>query len=234
MMKRIIFIVVFFAFYSTTYAQFGISGSYVLNNAEEWTFTDNTTQTSFDLLPDNTQFSVNYWFRLKNKRLEFLPELAYHATNQTIGEATTKATFLSFNFNTQIYPFDFANDCDCPTFSKQSDFFSKSFFLNISPGVSYFKHQYQLGERNDDNANITYSVGIGTGLDIGVSDFVTITPFFTARYFPEVVWTDLEKQPRNFDDNQYDNSEQMDSPLWQMTPGIRILFRPDYTRGRRW
>ena len=60
--------------------------------------------------------AFDYWFRLKQKRLEFLPTLYY--TNHY---SAYKIKNIGFQFRTTIYPFDFAGDCNCPTFSKENE-----------------------------------------------------------------------------------------------------------------
>src|SRR5688500_13551386 len=76
---------------------------------------------------DGFHASIEYHLRLKNIRIEFRPGLGYRTTH--LG-SSYDGYFNSFDFDlgTAVYPFDFAGDCDCPTFSKEGGLFKKGFF----------------------------------------------------------------------------------------------------------
>ena len=52
----------------------------------------------------------------------------------------------------------------------------------VSPGIDFVQTSLQ----NNTTASWLPTVSGGVGLDIGISDFLTVTPFITARYTPEV------------------------------------------------
>ena len=72
---------------------------------------------------------------------EFLPELSYEFSDGLVSAQPAEVSFSSFNMNLNInvYPLDFYNDCDCPTFSKEGGPLEKGFHFIISPGVRYYK-----------------------------------------------------------------------------------------------
>jgi len=130
---------------------------------------------------------LDYWFRLKNYRVEFMPELYYGMnTSDFESEFITSSTLsrFGFNFNTHFYLMDLEEDCDSPTFSKEGPNITKGLFFHISPGVSYdmLKMDSSSGQVNN-NEHFNLKIGGGIGLDIGVSDLLTITPIYTYNYF---------------------------------------------------
>lgn len=148
---------------------------------------ENTSQSGFDPyeeLDTGWEIAVNYWFRLPGKRVEFMPTLYYGFTrfdeNFTSGlnEGLHEA---GFQFKTNIYPFDFGGDCDCPTFGKQGPQLQKGFFLQLSPGFTYYRTENVFVQEAEAQEHTGFTLGAGIGLDIGLSNFLTLTPLVAVR-----------------------------------------------------
>ena len=168
-------------------AQFGVSTVYTV---PQTSFADGSVE---DFLDDGLEFSVNYWFRLKEKRVEFLPSLSYakydYSEDVTMGEVrNVPASFreIGFQFHTRVYPFDFGTDCDCPTFGKQAPALEKGFFIQISPGVSWLEDVNSTGladqETEQQSSSISPTIGAAIGLDFGLSNLITLSPIAGIRY----------------------------------------------------
>lgn len=162
---------------SSLSAQFGVSSYYNLNQTRTEDF---TTQTGlfFADMDNGAEVAVHYWFRLKNQRIEFSPTI-YYATAETV-EAESNFNEYGFQFKTNIYPFDFTGDCDCPTFGKQGPALQKGLFLQLSPGYSRYSFAWQPEADRENSGG--FSLGAGIGIDFGVSNFLTISPFAGLRY----------------------------------------------------
>ena len=214
-------------------AQFGLHATYQKN-------TQDSDFSGVDFPISGLAFGADYTFRLAQNRIEFFPELNYSSlktsnANADNGLATVNLEdkAFAFYFNTNIYIFDFAGDCDCPVFSKDGNFLKKGFFLQISPGVSYHNYDYiesdgllEVRTVNDDD--FSYSLAGGVGIDIGVSEHLTITPYFRARYHFD---TEIEGYT-----GDVLLSEKTDNfPMWQMNAGVRIGFQltDEFTRNKR-
>ena len=192
-MTRIILIFTLWAFTTQAHAQIGIAAAASTTRVEDWqvAFQEEYGGTG-KLFLSGYDLGVNYWFRLKKKRIEFFPTISrseYKTYYDTDGDITVieelitfKTAFTGFHFDTRIYPFDFGSDCDCPVWSKQNDLLKKGFFIMLSPGVDFV--QTILQDKSTNSWLPTASGGMG--LDIGISDFLTVTPFVTARYTPAV------------------------------------------------
>lgn len=187
--------------------QIGFSGSFVKINAPEWeTLFEASDRYAFG--PDFQfkpayQLGIDYWFRLKNYRVEFFPTLSYAQFKEDQELLNSPApglisrfkwSFFNFSVNTNIYPFDFEGDCHCPTWSKQNPFFKKGFFFQVSPGVLFSQHNITgvEGDPNQfDSNDVAFNLGVGLGLDIGISDFLTVTPFARVKRTFNVQWEGL-------------------------------------------
>lgn len=236
-LKTTILLLVFFVISSSLYSQFGVRTKYNINTFSGFDeyIDENTTGNNEKIFSANIGVGVDYWFRLKKYRIEFLPELHMGLkTSNTYenGANTTDFASLGFNFNTQVYLFDLEGDCDCPTFSKQGPSLSKGFFLNLSPGILYYTTNISdpLIDVDFANSEITFKIGVGVGYDIGISNLFTITPMFNYNLAPGV----------QFDELQIIGNISMDPPviesgLNQLQFQLRFGFRPDYVKsyGRR-
>ena len=140
---------------------------------------------------------IDYWFRLKKKRVEFTPELSYSrftAEMQRQAGLNEEFTsqFYSFTFNTNIYPLNFEDDCNCPTFGKDGGILDKGFFIQLSPVISLIGKGYKTDNVDVSVNTVAFGIGGGIGLDIGLNDFTTLTPMAKLLYYPSVEWEGLE------------------------------------------
>lgn len=227
-MRYFFFSVLFVLLFASAQAQFGLSASYLSQRAPDWQFRDAVSGAVL-ADPPGTGFSIgaDYWFRMKKVRIEFLPELNYAQTSATAYDLETRSRWYSLFFNVNFYPFDFKGDCDCPTFSKQNDFLAKGFFLQVSPGISYLDNR--AGSNPELRSTATaLSAGLAAGLDIGVSDLLTISPVIGLRYFPNAEWDSL---PAALSDPNFPlapvATESSATRLWA---GLRLGWRVNYRR----
>lgn len=140
------------------------------------------------------EVALHYWFRLPKRRIEFQPTVFY-ATADT--ETASRFSEYGVQLKTNIYLFDLAEECDCPTFGKQGPKLQKGFFLQLAPG--YSRYGFDLALATDENDG-GFNLGVALGLDIGVSNFLTLTPIAGMRYGfsnigPELEVTDVTGQP---------------------------------------
>lgn len=216
--QHVLICATFMTFSFTSFAQLGfaVKTSYEFNSQDELQKAFSNTNFIDDIdsrTNGGYEVAINYWFRLKQKRIEFLPQLSYsHTVNsdqivQNGDELYDSATRNSVGamLMTQIYPLDFEGDCNCPTFSKQSRFFQKGFFWQIGLGAMGYKTTYTGDIRNDLTSDDKYSVkphfSLGAGLDLGVTNLLTLTPYLNYNLTTHKSWnnhfssTDLNDTP---------------------------------------
>ncbi|NND09505.1 MAG: hypothetical protein HKN87_24305 [Saprospiraceae bacterium] len=211
-MKHHLVICLLFLWMGSSHAQFGIRGQMVRAAIPMPTSTD---QSISQLSHSGYDVGIHYWLRLPEHRIEFYPEITY--ANFSRSEPTSPADRpididrYGLALPISLYPFDFRGDCDCPTFSKQNDLFKKGFFLQLVPSF-YQVHSSFTDQPTAKTWKSQAGLAIGAGLDIGISDLVTISPLL--HYYIEVLQTKSTSE----------------GPLGEQEFrfGIRVAFRPDY------
>ena len=236
-LKKSILFIVFLSIASSAFSQFGARVKYNLNTLSGFDnyIDENTNGNNDKIFASNIGVGLDYWFRLKKYRIEFLPEvhMGLKSSSDFENRATnTSLSYFGLNFNSQIYIFDLEGDCDCPTFSKQGPSLSKGVFLNVSPGVLYNTKEIanELVEPTIKSNHLNFKIGIGVGYDIGINDLFTITPMFNYNLAPGLLFNDLQNIG-----NIPPTPPIIESSLNQLQFQIRFGFRPDYVKsyGRR-
>jgi len=232
-MKQFILCILFGSVSFAATGQFGLS---IKQNLNEFPYWDNRAAAALgstvNVFSNGQEIGLDYWFRLKSRRIEFLPQIAYsRSTTNVVGDDFVdgyKLDQLHLNFNTNIYFLDLKEDCDCPVFSKQGNLLTKGLFLQVSPGLVYSFEEINYNSNDPDHLHandLSYKIGLALGLDIGITDFLTLTPMVGINYYPSVNW-------ENFDLLHYDatigSSIANETTIRQLQFGVRIGFRSDY------
>lgn len=210
---RALYAVLILCFGLPAYGQFGVTGFYNVNRV---------TSSEFDVgdfseYPDAAEVAIHYWFRLKRKRVEFQPTLYYVSA---VEDFPLSESF-GFQFKTNIYPFDFGTDCECPTFGKQGPQLQKGLFLQLSPGIA--RHRQELPGQPEESYFVP-TIGAGIGLDFGVSNLLTLTPIVSLRHTLGSV-ADV-----TFTSEQGDVIGELDPRLTTYQFGLQATFRLDKRR----
>ena len=208
-----------------------------MNNFGEWTEFYQFNNNNNSAFSNTQEVGFNYWFSLKNKRIEFLPELSrsFKKTENVFDNFNHAFKQYTINLNTNIYFMDLDSDCNCPTFSKEGGFVQKAIHLILSPGAGMYFHTLDEDMvRLEKEVGIYYKLGAGLGLDIGVSNLVTITPFamlnYSSSYSTEPFRSFYDcTDPMNCLPDGFSSSSSIYSQF-----GIRIGFRPDYVKSNRY
>ena len=240
--KHFVFVVLLFSI-SQASAQFGVRAKYNLNSFSDWdSFLEQNVNGQTDkIFASNIELGLDYWFRLKKYRIEFMPEIAMGLKSNSsypAAGAETSFSYFAFNMNSQIYVFDLEGDCDCPTFSKQGPSLEKGFFFTISPGILYNTKELALEivAPSDDPSiksnQVNFKIGIGAGYDIGINNLITITPSIQYSIVPGLEFNELMNIQTGTTTGDLFNTG-----LNQIQFQLRLGFRPDYVksygRGRR-
>ena len=196
-MNRLTFCIFLLFAASNAFAQIGISYGFLNQSFEEWESYASTNNFQItenqNLFQEGHNWGLEYWFRLKNKRIEFTPELFFNyqrsqfigfpvdLTSSTVNQLDWSSRAYGINFKTQIYWLDLEGDCDCPTFSKSEPFFKRGFYTILAIGAYQFQNQSSfitptntsVQKHNQFNGKL----GAGLGLDLGLSNLITLSPF---------------------------------------------------------
>jgi hypothetical protein len=239
MKKLSLFIALLFSMQIVS-AQFGFSAGYKPINANNWEKIIESNQTNSlggsNAVPlaHGAQVGIDYWFRLKNYRVEFLPELSFSTfkrvwqnpdgTTLSVKEQLN-SSFLGLHFNTNFYIFDFKGDCNCPTFGKQGPDAKKGFFIQVAPGVDYVFNSFKKSEETKTVNDIVPSIGIGIGVDFGLTNLLTLTPMVKMHHYFGVDWDGLNtyfEAPSQPISDEFNKNN-----ITQFFVGVRIGLRLD-------
>lgn len=226
--KNILFIVLFIVLIIPKgNTQFSVQAGYLDMGPNDWE--DVTLE---DFHRNGFAVGLEYWFRLKKYRVEFFPGIWYnHRQEYTVdvlslpdqGDFIHASNYFSLQLATTFYPLDFEGDCNCPTFSKQGNLIKKGFFLQVVPELGLFNGTTNTvtiaGPVETTSSSYLFAMGIGAGLDIGITDLITISPIFRLTYYPSVDWEDFSA-----------GGELGTSSFLAKQFGIRLSFRPDYLK----
>lgn len=224
-MKKLLLLPLFFIACQVLSAQIGLSASYRYNEPDNWKLVHTLTGDETLIMGDGPAYGIDYWFRLKELRIEFLPELNFAQFKETVaaaGSAEAKINYLSFFLNTNFYLLDLFSDCDCPTFSKQSNLLSRGLFVQLSPGISRVDQKIDLLEQKSNSKAWSLSFGAALGYDVGFSNLVTLTPIIGVRYYLNTAWDDLSSINGGIKEWEVVSEE---SSLLQYYGGLRLGIR---------
>lgn len=220
---RIIFILISLGLANSLIAQLGVQFN---TNLHQIRYNGNVLSAEFD--DDNqlgSELALSYWFRLPNHRVEFIPTI-YAGFSPELANSQNIIEF-GTEMKTNIYPFDFNEDCDCPTFGKQGTQLQKGLFIQLTLGYANYRKPESLellgslaGVTYEETLTSGFTFGGGVGLDFGVTNLITVTPMIGVRR-GTVSITD----PATTDSLPFEPSE-IKITTWQA--GVRALFRLDY------
>jgi len=218
-------------FFSTSEAQFGLRVKYQRSQ-----FSDLEQKIATNLNENGRLWNIgfeaglDYWFRLDKQRIEFMPEVSIGRSVSTFSKATlidATANFYQFQFHTHIYPMDFRDNCNCPTFSRQGAGIEKGFFIHVTPGLMYQQATFNFDERAINKAvepkfdQTVFKFGAGAGVDIGFSDLFTLTPIVSYYMATPLKYEFIQEN------GDILISSSTIPTILQFS--LRLGFRPDYT-----
>ena len=225
-------------------AQFSLQYKHSINNTEWQNTHSELADIGIDVFSNNPEVTLAYWFKLKNKRVEFQPGISFawnHENANVIDGSNYDYKWNSYYLDVPVhfYLLDFEGDCNCPTFSKDGSFFEKGVYVYVSPGIGYHDIQSSLDYGNlaggifnveSDNTAINGRIAAGVGVDIGLFDLLTISPSIGFAYGSSIQWDLINRIDEQVNDA---STAQAMSSYTSLHPGIRLTFRPDYLREKR-
>ncbi len=186
---------------------------------------------------------VAYWFRLKNRRIEFHPGAYIHLSNQRISPYSNNNGLPDWTIAKQngygvelpihIYFLDFKEITKAPTYSKEGTLFKKGVYGYVTPGyrrvsyelIGYESEVFMLTLDEVDKQNL-FTIAAGFGLDVGIGDLFTISPYGGVEFVPNMKWETLNDYIETSSSPGNDGRDNMTT----LIVGIRLNLRPDYFR----
>lgn len=169
-------------------AQFGLDVNYGIHNYRDWDNSLSEIVTENDKIFNNgLRVGLDYSFRPIKKRMEMTIGASYGTQSSEYGVQDLKLNFkmndIRIEIKNNFYIYDFEEDCNCPTFNKSGETFKKGFFFQTILGASLQQHSLErVGTDSFEDDNISFIFGGGVGFDIGISSFLTITPYLNYQF----------------------------------------------------
>ena len=190
----------------------------------------------------STTIGIAYWFRLRNRRVEFHPGAYIHLSNQKISPYNSIHGLPDFTITDQhgfgvelpihVYFLDLNEDTKTPTYSKEGPMLKKGLYGYVTPGYRRITYGFTGREAESlirtlnevDKQNLV-TIAAGLGLDIGLGDLFTISPFGGVEFVPGLKWYTLN----DYIETSSSNGTRGDN-LTTLLIGVRLSLRPDYLR----
>jgi len=222
-MKKLSSLICLLFFCFTLNAQVGVSLSYRNIDAPYWGLLLGENETIFK---NGHSFSVDYWLKMRNVRIDLLPELGFSKFSNEIApigiypKRTFISQFFNFQLNANIYPLDFFKQYTEKELRNPTENVAHSLFVQISPGVSmvYLSYRAALEEMLLPPRRTSYFIGLGAGFDIHYKNYLTLTPMLRYQHYPSVQWVGLSEIQDEFTDDFF----REDSFVNQVAFSIRL------------
>lgn len=225
-MRLFLVAITFFLFSNTSFAQLqgGISGTYFVQTIPEWETAVFGNRSNERLL--NSGFAQEIDFKIagfENYRIQFHLN-AGTAFSKTIPIDPIDRSYslrqIDVSLSSKIFLLSLEADCDCPTFSRDAGLLEKGFYVEFIAGASSYnatlKDVYEVNDKG-----IGLKLGIGMGIEIGINDQVTVSPYARYNRFFNNEWAGLQTAVADLDNAESNNGSDI-SPINQISAGIRL------------
>jgi len=214
---------VFFLCFNISFAQLqgGISGAYFSQNIPEWEAAVFGTQSDEQLL--NSGFSQEVDLKIagfENYRIQFHLNAGHAFSKTSLETRTFELRQIDLSLSSKIFLLSLEADCDCPTFSRDAGLLEKGFYVELIAGASSYNATLtDVFELNDKGIGL--KLGLGMGLEIGINDQITISPYVRYNRFFSNEWEGLQETIGTLDNIESDRGSNT-SPINQVSAGIRL------------
>ncbi|HRQ30754.1 MAG TPA: hypothetical protein PLU49_11805 [Saprospiraceae bacterium] len=236
-MKQLIHssIIILALFFSTDlFSQLGFYAAYQQSDFKTWKemVTDELEQGG-DLLKHGFQVGVDYGFGLKTVRIDLYPGIFFRlsTSEQSSSSATNNINYfenslsqLGLGLQANIYPLDLLSrqSMECPSFYRGAEKFTKGWFIAAKPSMIYssksgYFSNYLIEFIGKPVSKIIIDFTLGTGLDIGITKKISVTPYVMYGFSVGERWNGLSER---FNQPSYNDTTQAN----HFFAGIRLGY----------
>lgn len=227
-MMRLLFAFLSFCLFTnvvTAQLEAGITAGYFFQSIPEWETAAFGTRTNDRLLKSGLAQEIDLKIAgFENYRVEFHLNGGFNNSKTTKELRSYKLQQIDIGISTKIYLLSLEADCDCPTFSRDAGILEKGFFVELSPAISAFKGKIEDQAIVSEDTGLSFKMGVGIGLEIGITDFITISPIVKYNRYFNVEWEDLQADIAAFDQSPVIEGNNT-TAINQLYGGIRLALR---------
>lgn len=187
-----------------------------------------------DVLKHGFQAGLDYGFGLKTVRIDLYPAIFFrYANSENASEAAGinlyhfKSMIRQFGMGLQanIYPLDLLSrqSMECPSFYRGAEKFTKGWFISAKPSLVYSvktgvpSYYPDVAYESETSSKIILDFAIGTGLDIGITKKISLTPYVMYGFSVGERWNGLSDY---FEEPSYNDATQAN----HLFAGIRLGY----------
>lgn len=200
-MKHITLVSFFLFFFLQVNAQLGIVVHINKNEFVEWqtyyfdvfnSLRETGTSSMFNV---STGLTAGYLLRMKNIRIDIYPNVGYSISNKEVFKggfapsANTQTAYrleqIDFTLSSRIYPFDLKGNNQPTVITKKNRILKQGFYFSLNPSITMLNVNRSLEIINGSSvfeynySSFHFKVAAGLGLDIAISESMTISPYIT-------------------------------------------------------
>jgi len=218
-----LFSIAFFTNISFAQLEGGLSGTYFTQTLPEWETVVFGFRSNERLLKSGYGQAIDLKIAgFENYRIQFHLNAGTNNATTSLEDRAFKLRKNDIGLSGKIFFLSLEADCDCPTFSREAGLLEKGLFAEFLTGASFFQ-----AEMTNDNSiisednGVTFKIGFGLGVEIGITDLVTISPFVRYQRYFNAEWEDLQQDLTTFDPSTT-MEENNTTPINQLSAGIRL------------
>ncbi|MEM1120323.1 MAG: hypothetical protein AAGJ18_07720 [Bacteroidota bacterium] len=224
---RILALLIAFSLFCTpafSQLQGGLSGLYFIQTIPEWESAIFGLRSNERLLNNGYGGAIDFKVAgFENYRVQFYLHAQRNQFESSLDARNFKLAQNTFSLSSKIFLLSLEADCDCPTFSRDAGILEKGFFIEIIPGFSNFQAEASEATVISEDDGWSFKLGLGMGLEVGLNDYVTISPFVRFNRYFNLEWEELQEDIAAFDNtNPLEGSN--NSPINQFAAGLRLAL----------
>lgn len=223
---RFLLLVFSFLFYTNiSFAQLqgGISGTYFTQSIPEWEAAVLGTRSNEQLLKSGFGQAVDLKIAgFENYRIQFHLNAGTNKATTSLENRQFKLRKNDIGLSGKIFILSLEADCDCPTFSREAGFLEKGLFVEVLAGASFIQSEMtETSTLISEGNEVVFKAGLGLGVEIGITDYVTISPFVRYQHYFNAEWEGLQTDIAAFDQTTVTAGSDS-TPINQFSAGIRL------------
>ncbi len=222
-MRLILASLAFFFFTNIGFAQLqgGISGAYFVQTIPEWETAVFGNRSNERLLKSGFAQEIDFKIAgFENYRIQFHLNAGTAFSKTSLATRSFELRQIDVSLSSKIFLLSLEADCDCPTFSRDAGLLEKGFYVEFIAGASSYNAKMRdIFDVNDKGVGL--KLGLGMGIEIGINDQITISPYVRYNRFFNNEWSGLQAGIADLDNTELNNGSDI-SAINQISGGIRL------------
>lgn len=200
----------------------GLTGGYFMQTIPEWESAVFGLRSNERLLKNGFSQAVDFKIAgFENYRVQFHLNAGTNYAETSLDTRQFKLRQIDFALSSKIFLLSLEADCDCPTFSREAGLLEKGFFVEFLAGASTYQAEMSEEMVISEDKGIAFKAGLGMGIEIGITDRITLSPYVRYQRYFNVNWEGLQTDIAAFDPTAEIEGNDATS-INQVSAGLRL------------